>query len=148
MIKIDIDYGPCFDSRGQRLPAYVVTHAVCDLCKFKGEPVYGDSEYDKGSARAKAGLGFVFNTTGGQARELCATCRTVKFEYHGALDDRGRRHFAILWAGDCLWNKKGRPNKAPGPHVRERGQHFLCDPKPYIESYLRRGFVVIEIDKP
>ena len=144
MMHVYIDYGPYHDERGRRLPPYTRCWASCDLCKQAGEPIYGDTDFDKGMARAQAGLGFVFNTTGGNGTELCAACRTVRFEYEGGMDSHGRYHFSILWQDECLWDEQGRIYKL---NVRTRGQCFFADPTSYVASYRQRGFTVVEIDK-
>lgn len=150
-MHVHIDHGPYYDDGGRRLPPYTRCWVSCDLCKKAGEVVYGDTDYDKGSARARANVVSVMPSTTGRPDtiELCETCRTVTIEYHSKRDDHGRYHFAMLWYAECQWDEQGKvyPPEDTGPHVRQRGQHFFCDPCPYIESYTRRGFKVVEVDK-
>lgn len=153
MIHVHTDYGPWFDGEGRRLPPYVRCWASCDLCKKAGDVVYGDTEFDKGIARASAGLEFVSPDPAmpkkKHSKALCQQCRTVTVEYLSERDDFGRYRFALLWWARFCWDEHGKvyAEDDAQPHVRQRGQHFFCDPRPYIEGYRGRGFTVVEVHK-
>jgi len=82
--------------------------------------------------------------------KLCTPCRTVRFEFFTEPDDRGRRHFSIAWRADFSHDESGAPYPEgdPGPHVRERGQHFFSDPAHYAALYRRMGYVVVDKGGP
>lgn len=148
MIKTYIDHGPRHDDDGRRLPPYIVTHAVCDLCKAESDPVYGDSDWDKGLARAKAGLEFVHEH--GRTRELCKSCRTMRLEYEDkAADDFGRREFFLYWRKRYDHDEQGKFYSADDEtvHVRDFGQIFHTQPEPLIQDIRARGFIVEIVEK-
>jgi len=56
--------------------------------------------------------------------------------YYSERDHLGRYHFSLEWWAEHF-------HSGPGPC----GQHFFCDPQPYIEKARARGDKIIELDE-